>query len=113
MSRIIQLHFTNIHIYKEIQQFILFGIKTYPREMLECTKELMGTESHAIDFLYLIIDCECAIANDANILQNYNSIYDLFYNAGQERGDIQFIEDWVEERRNSAEMTLANLSNFS
>lgn len=99
MSRIIQLHFTNIHIYKEIQQFILFGIKTYPREMLECTKELM--------------DCECAIANDANILQNYNSIYDLFYNAGQERGDIQFIEDWVEERRNSAEMTLANLSNFS
>jgi hypothetical protein len=42
MNRIIEIHFANVLLHKELQQVIIFALKNHPKDMLIHTKELLS-----------------------------------------------------------------------
>jgi hypothetical protein len=83
MTRVIQIHFANPLLHKEIQQLILLSIGKsfqHTRGMLHYIKELLGCDLRNID---------------ETIIQNYTLVYEIFQNLGIKQSEIQVLEDWL------------------
>jgi hypothetical protein len=84
MSNIIQAHFANPLLHKEIQQLVLSSLSKlsvqHTMGMLSYIKELLGTDLRNID---------------DTIIQNYTLIYEAFQSLGVKQSEIQPLEDWL------------------
>jgi hypothetical protein len=84
MTRIIQIHFANPLLHKEIQQLILYTVKResfqHTKGTLLYIKELLGSDLRNLD---------------DTIIQNYTMIYESYRSLGIKQTEIQGLEDWL------------------